>query len=162
MSWLPHPILTPTLTLLWLLLVNDFTAGHLLLGLVLGWLIPLMTRRFWPESFRICRKLTLIGFLALVAYDILIANLQVAWLIIRGPKHIRPAFVVVPLDLRSEIGISLFANTISMTPGTVSSWLSPDRRTLVVQALDISDPQALAAALKRRYEAPLRRIFESC
>lgn len=162
MSWLPHPLLTPTLTLLWLLLVNDFGAGHLLLGLMLGWLIPLFTRRFWPESFRIHRPLTLVGFLALVAYDILVANLQVAWLIIRGPKHIRPAFVVVPLDLRSEIGISLFANTISMTPGTVSSWLSPDRRTLVVQALDVSDPEALAAALKRRYEIPLRRIFEPC
>lgn len=160
--WLPHPILTPILTLIWVLLANSFTPGHILLGLLLGWLIPMFTLRFWPDPVPVRHPLTLLRFLLVVGYDILVANLAVAWLILRGAHHIRPAFVTVPLDLQSELGISLLANTVSLTPGTVSSWLSPDRRVLVVQGLDVADPEALVATIKQRYETPIRRVFESC
>jgi multicomponent K+:H+ antiporter subunit E len=48
--------------------------------------------------------------------------------------------VIVPLALRTDLGISLLANTVSLTPGTVSAWLSPDRSHLVVHGLKVSDP----------------------
>lgn len=159
---LPHPILTPVLAIIWVLLVNSLSPGSILLGLLLGWVIPLFTLRFWPDAVRVRRPLKLLGFVVMVLYDILVANLAVAWLILRGPRHVRPAFVVVPLALKTDIGISLLANTISLTPGTVSSWLSPDRSSLVVQGLDVKDPAALVETIKRRYEAPLLEVFESC
>ncbi|MBK1724563.1 Na+/H+ antiporter subunit E [Thiocystis violacea] len=159
---LPHPILTPILALIWVLLVNSLSPGAILMGVVLGWAIPLFTLRFWPDEVRVRKPLTLIRFLVVLLYDILIANLAVAWLILRGPRHVHPAFVVVPLELTTDIGISFLANTISLTPGTVSSWLSPDRRSLVVQGLDVKDPHALVETIKRRYEAPLLEVFESC
>ena len=159
---LPHPILTVTLTAVWLLLVNSLAPGQVLLGLVLGLAIPLFSLRFWPERSPIRHPLTLLRFCALVLYDILIANLVVAWLILRGPASLRPGFVEVPLDLSCDLAISLLANTICLTPGTVSARLSPDRRTLLVHALDLDDPAALIAAIKTRYEAPLRQVFDPC
>ncbi len=159
---LPHPLLTPILTVVWLLLANSLAPGHILLGLLLGWSIPVFTLRFWPEEVSMRRPLTLARFLIVVLYDILVANFAVAWLILRGPRHAHPGFVEVPLDLRSDLGTSLLANTISLTPGTVSSWLSPDRSTLVVHGLDVRDPAALVKDIKRRYEEPLLEIFESC
>ncbi len=159
---LPHPILTPVLTLIWLLLANSLAPGQIILGLLLGWAIPLFTLRFWPERARIHRPLTLLRFLALVLYDILAANLAVAGLILAGPKHVKPAFVKVPLALQTDLGISLLANTVSLTPGTVSAWLSPDHRHLIVHGLKVDDPDALIAEIKRRYEAPIREVFEPC
>ncbi len=159
---LPHPLLTPLLTLIWILLVNRLSPGSLLLGLLLGWGIPLFTRRFWPDQVRVRKPLTLLRFVAVVLYDILVANVAVAWLILRGPRQLHPAFVAIPLRLRSELGISLLANTISLTPGTVSAWLSPDRRTLVVQGLNVRDPDDLVATIQRLYEAPLLEILEPC
>lgn len=159
---LPHPLLTPILALLWVLLVNSLSPGHILLGLLLGWSIPVFTLRFWPEQVRIHRPLTLLRLLGVVLYDVLVANFNVAYLVIRGPRHLAPGFVVVPLQLSSDLGISLLANAISLTPGTVSSWLSPDRRTLVVHGLEVRDPQALVATIKARYEAPLLEVFEPC
>ena len=159
---LPHPLLTPILALIWVLLSNSLSPGQVLLGLLLGWSIPVFTLRFWPEQVHIRRPLTLLRFVAVVLYDILVANFNVAYLILRGPRRLEPGFVVVPLDLRTELGISLLANTVSLTPGTVSSWLSPDARSLVVQGLDVRDPDALVATVKRRYEAPLLEVFESC
>jgi multicomponent K+:H+ antiporter subunit E len=157
---LPHPLLTVVLAGVWLLLANDFSFGHVLLGLLLGWAIPLFTLRFWPDKVTIRRPATLARFIAIVLYDIVVANLSVARLILVGPRGLKPAFVIVPLALRSDLAISLLANTICLTPGTVSSRLSPDRQSLLVHALDVDDTEALVASIKQRYEAPLREVFE--
>lgn len=157
---LPHPLLTLALTLTWLLLVNSFTIGQGLLGLLLGWAIPVFTRHFWPEPVRIARPWWLLFFLIKVLWDILVANIAVAALILGGRRFAQPAFVSVPLELRTELAISILANTVSLTPGTVSAWLSPDRRTLLVHGLKVTDPDALVAEIKTRYERPLIYIFE--
>jgi len=157
---LPHPLLTLALAGVWLLLSNAFTFGHIVLGLLLGWAIPLFTQRFWPEKVNLRRPATLARFIGVVLYDIVFANLSVARLILGSPSTLRPAFVVVPLELHSELAISLLANTISLTPGTVSLRLSPDRRSLLVHALDVDDTEALIASIKQRYEAPLKEVFE--
>lgn len=162
MRFLPHPLLTPTLTAVWLLLNNSLAPGHVVLGLLLGWTIPWFTLRFWPERVRIRRPLKLLRFVAVVLYDIVVANLIVARRILGRPEHLRPAFVSLPLDLKSDLAISLLANTICLTPGTVSACLSPDRRSLLVHGLHVPDASGLAATIKARYEAPLKEVFEAC
>ncbi len=157
---LPHPLLTPALAAVWLLLVNSAAPGHIVLGLFLGWAIPLFTLRFWPEPVRIRRPLTLLRFVMVVLYDIVVANLAVARRILGRPERLRPAFVEVPLALTSDLAISLLANTICLTPGTVSARLAPDRASLLVHGLDVADAQALIHSIKQRYEAPLKEVFE--
>lgn len=159
---LPHPLLTPALALVWLLLNNSFAPGHILLGILLGWLLPLFTLSFWPDRVAIRRPWRLIGFFAMLLFDIVVANLNVARLILGSPKRLRPGFVRVPLDMESELGISLLANTITLTPGTLTALVSDDRRALIVHAMDLEDPQALVDGIKRRYEAPLKEVFEGC
>lgn len=157
---LPHPLLTPALAVIWLLLVNSAAPGHILLGLFFGWAIPLFTLRFWPEAVQIRRPLTLLRFIAVVLHDIVVANLVVARRILGDPAALRPAFVEVPLALKTDLAISLLANTICLTPGTLSAKLAPDRRHLLVHGLHVPDPAALVAEIKRRYEAPLKEVFE--
>jgi multicomponent K+:H+ antiporter subunit E len=158
---LPHPLLTLTLAVLWLLLVNRLDAGQVLLGALLGWLIPFAASPFWPERIRIRRPLVLLRYLGVLLVDIVHGSFHVAGLILRGPARLRPVFVEVPLALETDLAISLLANTISLTPGTVSALLSADRRTLTVHALDADDAAALVARIKQRYETPLRQIFET-
>ena len=158
--WLPHPILTPTLAFIWLLLNNSFAPGQILLGLLLGCAIPRFTMSFWPERVRIRHPAALIRFLAVFLYDVLIANLAVARLILAGPRVLRPAFIVVPLDLKNELALSMLANTICLTPGTVSAKLSDDRQRLLIHALDADDPEAVVTTIKERFEKPLKEIFE--
>ena len=159
---LPHPFLTPALAGIWLLLVNSATPGQIGLGLALGWAIPLFTLRFWPETVHMERPLVLLGFIGTVLRDILAANLTMARLILGRPERLRPLFVRVPLTLKSDVAISLLANAICLTPGTVSARLTLNRRHLLVHALDAADPGQLAATIKSRYEAPLREVFEPC
>lgn len=157
---LPHPVLTPMLAIVWLLLNNSLAPGQIVLGVLLGWAIPLFTLKFWPEAVRIHRPLTLLHFASVVLLDILLANLKVARLILGRPRNLRPAFVIVPLSIRDDLAIGLLANTICLTPGTVSARLSSDRKSLLVHALDTDDAEALVATIKARYETPLKEIFE--
>ncbi|MBK8962917.1 MAG: Na+/H+ antiporter subunit E [Candidatus Competibacter sp.] len=159
---LPHPLVALMLAAIWLLLANSAAPGQIVLGLLLGWAISLFAARFWPQTPRIHRPLLALRFVGVVLYDILVANLTVAWLILHSPARLRPAFVPVPLALQSNLAISVLANAICLTPGTVSSRLSLDRRHLLVHALDVGDPDKLVATIKRRYEAPLLEIFEPC
>lgn len=159
---LPHPLLTPILAAVWLLLNNSLAPGHVVLGLLLGWFIPWFTLRFWPERVRIRRPLALLRFIAVVLYDIVVANLVVARRILGRPSRLKPAFVSVPLALETDLAISLLANTICLTPGTVSARLAPDRRSLLVHGLHVPDAAGLVASIKARYEAPLKEVFESC
>ena len=157
---LPHPLLSGVLLLSWLLLVNDFSHGHWLLGAFLGLAIPLLCRNLLLAAPRIQRPGLLLRFIGLVLYDIVVANLQVAKLVLGPKSRLQPGFVEIPLELTDDLAITLLASVITLTPGTVSADLSDDRRTLLVHGLDVPDPQALAADIKARYEAPLKEVFE--
>lgn len=159
---LPHPLLTLALWAMWLLLNNTLAMGHVVLGLILAILIPWFSQRFWPERICIHQPLTLLRFIGIVMWDILVANITVARWVMGPNDKLQPAWLSIPLDIQSPLGISLLANTISLTPGTVSCDLSADQRTLLVHALHVEDRSAAIAEMKRRYEQPLMEVFRSC
>ncbi len=159
--WLPHPLLTLVLTGFWLLLLNDLSLGGLVLGLGLGLLIPLYTTNFWPTPPRIRSYPRALAYFLLVMWDIVVANVQVAWwILVWRNERLRPRFFTVPLGIRTPEAIATLAGTITMTPGTVSADLSADARALLVHGLHVPDEAATIATIKSRYEARLKEIFE--
>lgn len=156
----PHPHLTLLLVVIWLALVNTLSLGHLLLGLFLGWGIVRISRSFLLSVPHLRKPLGLARFLLMVFYDIVLANLHVARLVLGAQSRLRPAFVEVPMDIQDEFLLSLLACVISLTPGTVSAGLSHDHKTLLLHVLDLDDQQQLIKQIKQRYEAPLLEIFE--
>ena len=106
------------------------------------------------------RILPLLRYIAVVLYDILIANIRVAILILGPRSRLHPHFIVLPLELKDPFAITLLASTITLTPGTVSANLSSDRRSLLVHGLSVDDPDETAAQIKQRYEKALMEIFE--
>ena len=157
---LPHPILSLILVVLWLMLSQDVTAGAVILGGVLAVSIPLFTSEFWPERPKIRSWGALIKFMPVFLWDVLVANLRVAWLLVNVAHTLRPRWLVIPLDVQNPHGITTLANVISLTPGTVSAEVGADRKTLLVHALDVADPDEEIATIKRRYERPIMEIFE--
>lgn len=157
---LPNPALTLMLTLLWLLLNNTLSLGHLLLGLFLGWAIPLLVSGFLIEVPAVRRPLKLCLFILKVFYDIAVANIHVAKLVLGPRSHLQPAFIEVPMAIEHPFVLAVLTSIISLTPGTVSASLRPDHRVLLIHALDAPDIEALVAEVKNRYETPLLEIFE--
>jgi multicomponent K+:H+ antiporter subunit E len=158
----PHPVLTLALLVVWLLLNNTIHPGHVVLGLVLGIFIPWFTSSFWPERVCVRQPLTLLRFLVRVIWDILVANVVVAKLILGPNRSLRPGFFTLKLEATHPLAISLLANTISLTPGTVSCDLSRDRKELLIHALHLEDEADTITQIKERYEKPLMEVFRSC
>lgn len=157
---LPQPLFSLCLWLIWLLLNNSAAPGQVLLGGLLAVAIPLFTVRFWPNRPRLLRPWRLASYLVVLLWDITIANLAVARLILGPMRRLRPAFIKLPLDLCNNFAIVVLTNTISLTPGTVSADLSIDRRYLLIHVLDVEDEAQLIAHIKQRYERPLQEIFQ--
>lgn len=156
---LPQPLLSAGLLATWLLLNNTLAPAQLLLGAALAIALPLLFAPLRPAPVRLRRPWVALRLLARVLADIVLANVEVARRILGPEDALTPHFVWVPLDIRQPWGIATLAGIITLTPGTVSSELSADRRYLLVHALNEADPAALVAAIKTRYERPLMEIF---
>lgn len=159
-SWLPRPFLSLVLLIVWLLMNNAFSLGHILLGLILALGIPLLTEPLQTQQVTVKRPLKLIKYIIILKWDIVVANLAVAKLILGPTKALQPGFVAYPLNLTGDLPITLLASTISLTPGTLSAEVSKDREWLYIHALDLPDEQALIDEIKQRYETPLKEIFQ--
>ena len=157
---LPHPFLTLLLAIVWTFLYNDISAGMIVFGILLGIIIPWGTSIWWPDTpkgFRIGKMIT---YSLIVMWDILIANIQVAWIVLTVPNSkLKPAWIVVPLTLRQPEAITVLAGTITLTPGTVSSDLSDQGHSILVHVLHTDDPDAIRDDIKTRYERRLTEIF---
>lgn len=157
--WLPHPLLSLVIAAVWLLLVGSLPLGHILLALVLAWLLPWVCQTFWVYPVRIRGWVPLVRYAFLVLWDITVCNLTAARLVLGPIKNLRPAFFELPLDLTDPIAITVLANTITLTPGTVSANIAADRSHILIHGLHVPDVDAAIADIKQRYEAPLKDIF---
>jgi multicomponent K+:H+ antiporter subunit E len=157
--WLPAPILSASLWAIWLLLNNTLAPPQVVLGALLALAIPLYAGRLWPERPRPRRPGVALRLLLRVLRDIVLSNLEVARRVLGPEARLRPGFVWLPLSVRDPYAIATLAGIISLTPGTLSAELSPDRRHLLIHALHLEHPEALVADIKARYEAPLLEIF---
>lgn len=157
---LPAPVLSATLLALWLVLARSISPGQLLWGLLLAWIVPLMTANLRAKA-QVKRPLTVLRFLALVTRDVLASNLEVAWSLLRWRQR-RPnaAFVIIPLELRDPAGLAVLAMVTTIVPGTVWSEIALDRSRLMLHVWDVDEEEAFIRRFKARYEAPLREIFE--
>jgi len=161
LNWLfPHPFLTILLAVVWVILQNNVSAGMAVFGLILGIIIPRLTANWWPDRPAGFKMGKMVAYVLIVLWDILVANVQVAWIILtRSNAKMRTHWIVIPLDLRAPEAITILAGTITLTPGTVSADMSNTGHHLLVHVLDAADPDAVRDDIKSRYEARLLEIF---
>ncbi len=116
-----------------------------------------LTDGTWPRPHRF---LVAARLAVRVLGDIVVSSAEVTRRVLGPESAIRPGFVRVPIDLRDEWAITTLAGIITLTPGTLTADVAEDRSYLLVHALHVDDAAAIVAAIKTRYEAPLKEIYE--
>lgn len=158
--WLPYPLLTAALLVMWLLL-NGFTLGHLVLGGVIALLASLAMKPLEPAKPRIRRWDRIPVLLWRVMVDILGSNIAVALVILRGRRSGGgPGFVRIPLELSDRTGLAILACIITATPGTAWFEYHSGGSWLKIHVLDLVDEQQWIDHIKGYYETLLLEIFE--
>ncbi|WP_027015906.1 Na+/H+ antiporter subunit E [Comamonas composti] len=158
---LPAPLLSVALALLWLLLNRSASVGHLLLGALLGLLLPLLLRGLRPLPVSVSHPLTILRLAFRVMRDTSASNFSVVRFLLfpRLRKH-QADFVHIPLELRDPNGLAVLAMIVCITPGTAWAEISRDRSMLMLHVLEVDDREQIVAHVKKYYERPLMEIFE--
>jgi len=148
-----HFVANLVLAAVWAVFFGGFTWLTTLSGLVVGygvlWLLQPLTG---VKSSYFKRVWYWIKLLVMFHYELIVSSVQVLWDIVTPMHHSRPAIVDMPLDVKTDTGILLVTNLISLTPGTLSIDVSPDRKTLKVHAMFADDPAAVCNTLKSGME----------
>ena len=158
--WLPYPILSALLLLIWLLLNQSVAPGTILLGALLGVALAKVFGLLRPPKARL-RHYPLLGrLLVRVVCDIVRSNIAVARSILRSDSRMQSGFVAIPLTLTDHHGLAVLACIITSTPGTI--WVSYDSSAniLLIHVLDLVDEASWIDSIKQRYERPLLEIFQ--
>jgi multicomponent K+:H+ antiporter subunit E len=148
------------LFVIWILLTGSYSIGNILLAVVLSIGIPAVVGGFQREGMRVKKHGKAFKYFLIMLSDIVVSNFTVAKQVLGKTSKLKPGFIAIPLDMTEPLPITLLASTISLTPGTVSTELSADRKVLYVHALHIDDEQELINSIKTRYEARLKEIFQ--
>lgn len=142
----------------WAALLGQFSLGALSSGFVIGYGVLWLARPMLGETAYFKRIFRMVRLTVLFVYEIVVSSVRVVWDIIT-PTHLsRPGIIALPLDAKSDGEILLTANLISLTPGTLSLDVSPDRKTLYLHAMFVDDPEALRRELKEGME---RMVIEA-
>ena len=157
---MPMPLHSFFLLIVWLMLNTTLSLGHILLGSVLAIVIPLLCAPLRVPQPKVKRPLKAISYAFVVLKDIVVANIEVALLVIGPMNKIKPGFVAVPIDLTGTLPVTVLASTVTMTPGTVSADISKDEKWLYVHVLNMpNNEQEVIDLIKQRYESCVKEIF---
>lgn len=148
------------LALAWAALQGDFSLSSLLVGYLLGCVVIFMLGKGDVLSSMFGTKVrhffSLMGFFA---WEIVLANVRVAFDVLRSGHSMRPAVVAIPLDAKTDGEILLLSALINITPGSVTIDVSDDRRTLYVHVMHITTAEQTRREIKDGFERRVLRLF---
>lgn len=161
--WLPYPWVSLILCVLWLLLNQTADAANILLGALLGIVVPLLVRNLQPLGYpRLRAPLTFIRLVHMAGIEIVRSSFNVSRVILSGNyTNVNAQFIRIPLTITDPYGLAMLSCLINMTPGTVWVEILPERYELSLHVFDLHDEQWWIETIKTRYEQPLIEIFET-
>lgn len=148
------------LTVAWAFFTGAWSLLSVFIGFVLAFIVLWLPRGLWGDVTYFQRFWQVGHLIVVFFYELVVSGATVARLVLKPGLKFRSAIIAVPLDTRSDLEITLFANLISLTPGTLSLDVSDDRRTLYVHAMESTDPEAEKAAVKRTFEKNIAEAME--
>ncbi|CDP51704.1 Na+/H+ antiporter subunit E [Paradevosia shaoguanensis] len=150
------------LAIIWMAISGSFTLPNLVMGMAVGFIAMLLLRdRIGGQ--RLSRRLMRILALALLFIcELFVSAYKVAVLVLTPNirAHLKPGFIAYPLTAKSDREITLLANLITLTPGTLSVDVSEDRKTLYIHALEVEDRDALVRSIATGFERQVMEVFK--
>ena len=150
-------LLNILLAIAWMLLSGEVTAENFIEGLIIGYLILWISKSALGGTKYFKKIPKAISFFFYFVKELILANLKVAFDIITPKDYMQPGIVAVPLDAETDLEITLLANLITLTPGSLSLDVSKDKKVIYIHALYIDDEHKFRREIKNGIE---RRLLE--
>ena len=154
-------LLTIVLALGWAAATGSFTLPNLVLGALVSIAGLFVVRQYVSRPQLLPRALRMLSLASLFITELVVSAFRVARLVIRPDlnAHIRPAIIAFPLSVTRDAEITLLANLITLTPGTLSVDVSEDRRFLYIHAIHVTDRDAFIREIASGFEQKVAGAF---
>lgn len=146
------------LSFIWVAITGTFTIENFVFGFLLSFFLLWIISPNRREQKYFTRGPKLIGFIFFFLYELIKANIEVAYDVVTPRFFMKPGIVKIPLTAKSDLEITLLANLISLTPGTLSLDVSDDKKVLYVHAMYVKDKEEFIAGIKNGFEKRLLEI----
>ncbi len=154
-----HFLMNLLLSFIWVALTGSLYYSNFLFGYLLGFFILWILNRNEEDQRYFYRVPKIISFLFYFLYEMLAANMQVAYDVITPRYFFKPGIVKFPMRARTDLEINLLSTIISMTPGTLILDVSEDKTTLYIHVMYLKDKEAFISQMKNGIEKKLLEIL---
>jgi multicomponent Na+:H+ antiporter subunit E len=148
------------LALAWVALTGQFTPRNLFTGFVLGYAALWLLYRMTGPNLYFQKARLVLSFIPFFLWELIKANFRVAYEVVTPHHTMSPGVVAVPLDATSDAEITVLANLITLTPGTLSLDVSTDRKVLYVHVMFVTDADTFRHQIKDGFERRVMEIFQ--
>jgi len=152
-------VLNLLLSLAWIGLTGEFRPLNFVIGFALGYLLLWLALRMDPSVVYFKKVPQVVRFLIFFSWEVIQSNLRILYDVISPRQKMTPGIIAIPLDAKTDLEITAFANLITLTPGTLSLDISKDRSTLYIHAMYIDDVTTFKQNLKQGLEKRLLEVL---
>jgi multicomponent Na+:H+ antiporter subunit E len=140
------------LALVWAATTEEFSAANLTIGFLLGYAVLFILRSVMGQ-FKYFRDVyDVIALIIFFIVELILANLRMAYYTVMPLNRMRPAVIAVPLEPMNETELTVLANLLTLTPGTLTLDISDDRRIMYVHVMRLYDLEEAKRDIKRGFE----------
>ena len=150
-----------TLSVVWAAVTGSFSVLNLLLGALVSTIACLFIRDRIERPHMARRARRIVSLALLFLTELALSAWRVAVLVVSPNMHKRlaPSIIAYPLTVTTDVQITLLANLITLTPGTLSVDVSDDRGTLYIHVLEMRDREETIASIRDGFEARIIEVF---
>ncbi|GGD04188.1 Na+/H+ antiporter subunit E [Pontibacillus salipaludis] len=151
-------VLNIIIAIMWTFLQESYTFGSFFSGYLFGILLLFTLQRFIPDEFYMKRFLKIVSLILLFIKELLLSNVTILKWVYKPKLDMEPGIFAVPVDLKSNWEITLLANLITLTPGTLSIAISNDHSYIYVHAMNIEDVESEINSIKESFERAIKEV----
>ncbi|MFG6121292.1 MULTISPECIES: Na+/H+ antiporter subunit E [Thalassobacillus] len=151
-------VINIVIALMWMFLSESYTFTTFLVGYIIGIILLYVLRRFIPDAFYLNRVLKVIKLLLLFMKELILSNIDIVKLVYKPKLDVQPGIFALPTELKSNWEITMLANLISLTPGTLSIAVSEDYSKIYIHAMDIPDVVESINDIKETFEKAIMEV----
>ncbi|GIP59895.1 Na+/H+ antiporter subunit E [Paenibacillus woosongensis] len=146
------------IAVIWMFLNNNWSASGLIVGYMIGLALIGLFGRFWPQGFYMRKVWAMIKLLALFIKELFKSSFVVIGQVLSPKLNIRPGIFAYKTELTGDWEVTILANLITLTPGTLTLDVSREGSTLYIHAMDIDDVDKLCSDIRSTFEKAILEV----
>lgn len=148
------------ISFMWMFLSESYTLVSFTWGYIIGIVLLLILNRFFPGPFYLKLVYKIIVLFLIFIRELILSNIDIVKLVYARKPDFEPGIFAMPLDVKKDWEITLLANLITLTPGTLSVAISDDNSHIFIHAMDIDEKEKSIHDIKNTFEKAIMEVTQ--